>query len=105
MCAKIVISSDWRIDSNWQNRLERAGLKHIIDKTPITIWSGHEFSRGEEIDMWLQSHLSVKNYVIIDDREDMMVQQKDHFVKVNPYCGLTDEDVEKAMKILDKHDN
>ena len=52
--------------------------------------------------MWLESHLSVKNYVIIDDREDMMKHQLDHFVKVNSYCGFTDEDLEKALMILDK---
>ena len=105
MGAKIVISSDWRIASGWQNRLEKAGLKNIIDKTPITIWGGYKFSRGEEINMWLETHLSVKNYVIIDDREDMQNDQLDHFVKVNSYYGFTDEDMEKAIKILDKNDN
>lgn len=52
--------------------------------------------------MWLESHLSVKNYVIIDDREDMQQDQLDHFVKVNPYRGFTDEDLEKSLMILDK---
>lgn len=104
--AKIVVSSDWRIATNWQNRLERAGLENIIDKTPITVFGQYgktyHFSRGEEIDMWLQWHPEVKNYVIVDDREDMMEHQLDHFVKVNPYRGFTDEDMEKALIILDK---
>lgn len=104
--AKIVVSSDWRIATNWQNRLERAGLKNIIDKTPITVFGQYgktyHFSRGEEIQMWLESHLSVKNYVIIDDREDMQQNQLDHFVKVNSYYGFTDKDLEKALMILDK---
>ena len=106
MGAKVVVSSDWRIATNWQNRLERAGVKNIIDKTPITLWGAYgktyHFTRGEEIQMWLESHLAVKNYVIIDDREDMMDDQMDHFVKVNPYRGFTDEDMEKAMIILNK---
>lgn len=104
--AKIVVSSDWRIATNWQNRLERAGLENIIDKTPITVFGQYgktyHFSRGEEIDMWLQWHPEVSNYVIIDDREDMMEHQLNHFVKVNPYRGFTDEDMEKALIILDK---
>jgi len=62
----------------------------------------YHFTRGEEIQMWLDSHLSVKNYVIIDDREDMQQNQLDHFVKVNSYYGFTDEDLEKALMILDK---
>ena len=86
--------------------MERAGLKNIIDKTPITVLGQYgktyHFSRGEEIDMWLQWHPEVKNYVIVDDREDMMEHQLDHFVKVNPYRGFTDEDLEKALMILDK---
>lgn len=52
--------------------------------------------------MWLQQHSNIENYVIIDDREDMMDYQLEHFVKINPYRGLTDEDLEKAMIILDK---
>lgn len=104
--AKIVVSSDWRISSSWQSRLEKAGLKNIIDKTPITIFGNYgktyHFSRGEEIDMWLQWYPEISNYVIIDDREDMMEHQLDHFVKVNPYRGFTDEDMEKAILILDK---
>ena len=102
--SKIVISSDWRISSGCQNRLEKAGLKNIVDKTPVTIFGqyGHtyHFSRGEEIDMWLQWHPEVEKYVIIDDREDMLNIQLSHFVKVNPYCGFTDDDLEKALTIL-----
>ena len=102
--AKIVVSSDWRISSGWQNRLERAGLENIIDKTPITVFGQfgktYHFTRGEEIDMWLQYHPGVSNYVIIDDRQDMMDYQLDHFVKVNSYRGLTDENVEQALNIL-----
>lgn len=104
LSAKIVVSSDWRVCTNWQSRLEKAGLKNIIDKTPITIWGTYgktyHFTRGEEIQMWLEAHLSVKNYVIIDDREDMCSYQINHFVKINPYRGLTDEDLEKAFEIL-----
>jgi hypothetical protein len=106
LSAKIVVSSDWRVCTNWQSRLEKAGLKNIIDKTPITLFGNYgrtyHFTRGEEIDMWLQWHPGVKNYVIIDDREDMMKDQMDHFVKVNSYRGFSDEDLEKAMFILNQ---
>jgi len=104
--AKVVVSSDWRISSGWQNRLEKAGLKNIIDKTPVTVFGSYgktyHFTRGEEIQMWLEWHPNVSNYVIVDDREDMQQNQLDHFVKVNPYRGFTDEDMKKAMTILNK---
>lgn len=106
MQAQIVISSDWRIATNYKERLERAGLKNIIDKTPVTLFgtygSTYHFTRGEEIQMWLEWHPATKNYVIIDDRDDMTCEQLSHFVKVNPYRGFTDDDLEKAMQILDK---
>lgn len=104
--AKVVVSSDWRISSGWQNRLERAGLKNIIDKTPVTVFGSYgktyHFTRGEEIQMWLEWHPNISNYVIVDDRDDMQQDQLDHFVKVNPYRGFTDEDMKKAMMILNK---
>ncbi len=104
--AKIVISSDWRIDSSWQRRLERAGLKYIIDKTPITIFgsygSCYHFTRGEEIQMWLEWHPEVENYVIIDDRIDFTEEQKPHFVQINSYRGLSDEDCILAKNILNR---
>lgn len=104
--AKVVVSSDWRISSGWQNRLEKAGLKNIIDKTPITVFGSYgktyHFTRGEEIQMWLEWHPNVSNYVIVDDRDDMQQNQLDHFVHVNAYRGFTNEDLEKAIVILDK---
>ena len=104
--ADVVISSDWRIASGWKERLEKAGLQRIIDKTPITTFgsygSTYHFSRGEEIQMWLEWHPEVTNYVILDDRTDFTEEQICHFVKINPYCGLTDEDIILAINILKK---
>ena len=39
-------------------------------------------------------------YVILDDSADMLMDQKDHFVKVNPGYGLREKDVARARKIL-----
>ena len=45
---------------------------------------------------------NVSNYVIVDDRQDMQQDQLDHFVHVNAYRGFTNEDLEKAIAILNK---
>lgn len=118
--AKVVISSDWRI--SWEGtlmRLERMGLTRdiVIDKTPELIWTrismydymlseedeGYEFSRGREVDLWLEAHPDCTNFVIIDDRMDFTDEQEPHFVKVNPMCGLTDDNVDIAIMILNHH--
>ena len=118
--AKVVISSDWRI--SWEgtlSRLERMGLTRdiVIDKTPELIWTmigrhdymleeddgRYEYSRGREIDMWLEAHPECTNYVILDDRMDFTEDQQPHFVHVNSYCGLNDEDTDIAIMILNHH--
>ena len=118
--AKVVISSDWRI--SWEGtlmRLERMGLTRdiVIDKTPELIWTrmsmhdymlseedeDYEFSRGREVDLWLEAHPECTNFVIIDDRMDFTDEQEPHFVKVNPMCGLTDDNVDIAIMILNHH--
>ena len=87
--AKIVISSDWRI--SWYGtivRLQRGGIntEYIIGKTPELLW--------------LDFHLDINNYVIIDDRTDFKPNQQEHFIHINPHCGITDEDMNKAINIL-----
>ena len=118
--AKVVISSDWRI--SWEGtlmRFERMGLTRdiVIDKTPELIWTrmsmydymlseedeGYEFSRGREIDLWLEAHPECTNFVIIDDRMDFTDEQEPHLVKVNPMCGLTDDNADIAIMILNHH--
>ena len=118
--AKVVISSDWRI--SWEGtlmRLEKMGLTRdiVIDKTPELIWTmvtrhdymliedddRYEYSRGREIDMWLEQHPECTNFVILDDRMDFTKEQEPHFVHVNPMYGITDDDADIAIMILNHH--
>ena len=118
--AKVVISSDWRI--SWEGtlmRLERMGLTRdiVIDKTPELIWTvmsrhdymlgeddeGYEFSRGREVDMWLEAHPECTNFVIIDDRCDFTEDQQPHFVHVNSMIGITDDNADIAIMTLNHH--
>ena len=119
--AKIVISSDWRV--SWPGakiRLENAGFPRglIIDKTPDCITRMLSFrdymldddddtvynnSRGYEVDLWLKEHPECTNYTIIDDRRDFTDEQEPHQVKVDSKVGLTDDDVDIAIMILNHH--
>ena len=77
----------------------------IIGVTPIlfTVKDGdidRPATRGEEIDAYLKAHPCDK-YVILDDCPEMLRYQWPHQVLVNDEFGLTDADVEKAIKILD----
>lgn len=106
--AKIVISSDWRI--NWpfvRTRLERAGIPAgtIIDRTPVlnVIPSRHHYSRGEEIKAWLDGRDEVYDYIIIDDREDFLQDQiRLHLVHTNNWVGITEKDRQVAIEMLSR---
>lgn len=101
----IVISSDWRYDERQcRLRLEKAGLTAlIIGFTPIHLWDEKQLdkSRGAEIQGWLNNNLCiVNNYVILDDRTDMLEHQLENFVHVNSHIGLSDDNINKATIIL-----
>ena len=112
--AEIVLSSDW--NDGWSkyytsskpshakyldNHLYKKGRLTIKDKTPST-HKGSWF-RGEEILAYLRLHQDVENYVILDDTffEDFSIKEiSEHLVLTEYKVGLTDADVEKAIKIL-----
>lgn len=115
--ADIVISSSWKcmgltqMEDMWN---ERNLPGRIIGITPNSVSdelllhadidSMELFHiRGEEIKEWLSKHgKRVSNYAIIDDMDNMLPEQQSHFVQTNPEIGITKEDSEKAIEILNK---
>ncbi len=114
--AEIVISSSWKslglseLEEMWQDR----GLPgKLIGITPNTVSDEllldadldhmELFSiRGMEIKEWLDKHgKKVSHYVIIDDMDNFLPEQQSHFVQTNPEVGITEEDADKTIKILD----
>jgi hypothetical protein len=102
--AKVVLSSDWRYHKDepilnedyleLQAKLEEYGIE-FFGWTPV-ISQEH---RGLEIDAWLKKRSYISSFVILDDRFDMHPHNKNH-VKVGYKTGLTDDDVEEAINIL-----
>ena len=98
--AKIVVSSTWRSDDPFlQEVFAVVGIPAYVGITPYTV-TRH---RGLEINYWLDKHPEVENYVILDDDNDMLDKQLEHFVQTDAYKrGLSLENVEQAIKILNK---
>lgn len=112
--AEIVLSSDWK--DGWSkyytsskpshakyldNHLYKKGRLTIKDKTPNT--SNGSWYRGDEILTYLRSHQDITDYVILDDTffEDFSTKEiEEHLVLTGYKVGLTDADVEKAIRIL-----
>lgn len=122
--AEVVISSSWGYD---EGRTEKT-LRELGFDLPIIGFTEHFhvewFCRGNEIDKWIHENFGGMGtkwgvdqngvpyyrkhyhdapdyeYVIIDDDTDFLLGQADNFIHVDEQKGITDEDVEKARKIL-----
>ena len=113
--AVIVISSAWKFHGVARLR-EMWKLRNlpgrILDITPNTISDDILLNanleemelgvcRGNEIKEWLSRHQGkVSNYVIIDDFEDLLPEQEDHAVITNTLIGISEEDAQKAIMVL-----
>lgn len=118
--AEVVISSSWGEDGVKQ--LKNVGLKlPILGSTKKLHYQFDWACRGNEIDYWLTSNFGGTTtaygdayrhhyhpedtdyeYVIFDDDMDMLLGQKDNFIQTNRQTGLTQADIDKAIKILNR---
>ena len=115
--ADIVVESSWKylgLDAMKELWKVRNLPGRIIDITPSTTSDEYllnvdldDFSnkmhhcKGLEISSWLsEKGLSNTRYVIIDDEYVILDSQLPHFILTNPYEGITEEQANKAISIL-----
>jgi len=92
---KICISSTWknhfgikdkRTPELWEDALVKLGFK---PGTYVGITETHRTLRGDEIKDWLDKHLEVTDYAILDDDSDMLPEQFVKFHHCDPWFGLS----------------
>ncbi len=115
---KIVVTSTWRYSDDCLMHFEYNGfVKSMFHKHWRTLshqqFKDYEeyknksfserFERGREIDNWLNNpeHSDVTHYCIIDDDNDMLPKQQKHFVYIMAENGISDNNMEKILEILD----
>jgi hypothetical protein len=118
--AKLVVSSSWRLNRSLdelKDLFKRVGITgDIIGKTPYLTFKcndaeyanyGYSVPRGCEIKAWIETNKSILGvkveelrYIILDDDSDMLYWQRNKYMWVDPYCGITPNIVYKAKKIL-----
>ena len=97
----IVVTSTWREESNYKECLLRGGLREGIEILGCTkILEGK--SRGEEIQEYLSSHPEIKQYIIVDDIDDFLPEQQEHFVQVNEHYGFLEPEYKQCIKLYMK---
>ena len=115
--SQIILHSGWRFwfDDNLAptneesqylvNLLNNEGMVisgFTPDLTTEEIRKTKKFSKvkADEILTWLQKHPETENWVVLDDLDLHNDIVEKHQVRTDPECGLTEEDVEKSVKIL-----
>ncbi len=96
----IVVSSSWRTDANYKECLINGGLRKdikILGRTPATF----KYSRGREIQMYLDEHPEIENFLIFDDEDDME-NLSDHLVLCNTAYGFCMPEYSKAEMLHHK---
>lgn len=106
--AALVLTSSWRntydIWLTFANLSKEYGFSklfpYIIGQTcRFNTKRKESWIRGDEIQAWIDEFHPV-HYVIVDDDCDVLSSQLTHFVHINPYTGLTKDDLEKIEDIL-----
>jgi len=99
--ASIVFTSTWRygLVKELKNELNKSGLIKYLHKDWKTLVI-HPNHRGDEINLWLNNHLEAIDYVIIDDDENILEEQKNRFIKTDINDGMTEEHYYKASQIF-----
>lgn len=121
--AVIVIISSWKMEgvdrmmSLWKARKMPGVLAGCtpdcisgLDLLNVNLENPDAFAnlagKGNEVKQWLSENAPKKSdgyrYVILDDVPDFLPEQEEHFVQVDPRVGITEEDGEKAIEILNK---
>lgn len=124
--AEIVLSSSWRMNTleETKEKMTEEGFLFVDKIIGVTIRAYHyveggihlSIPRGVEIHQWIDTNIHSDNgknfsrkklgvdynFVILDDDSDMLLWQKDNFVKTNPIDGLSNNDAELAINILNK---
>lgn len=97
----IVVTSTWRQDKNYKECLINGGLRkgiEILGRTKVL-----NRPRGEEIKEYLDSHPEIEQYIIVDDEDDMLEEQKEFLVKVNGTYGFNKPDYDKCVRIVSEN--
>lgn len=103
--ATVILSSTWRarysVDEMNEMLKGRGAKFQISEATPVLFGKlSSRIPRGKEIAHFLKLlEKQPESFVILDDHDDML-HLKPQLIQTNPRHGLTPEDVEKALKIL-----
>lgn len=97
----IVVTSSWREERNYKECLINGGLRKGVEILGCTKEPDGK-SRGEEIADYLNAHPEIKHYIIVDDEDDLLPEQRSHLVKVNGNYGFLEPEYRQCINLYMK---
>ncbi len=99
----IVVTSTWRSEPNYKECLINGGLRKGIEILGATDdLSSEGGKRGDEIKLYLENHPEIKYYIIVDDVDEMLPEQREHFVKTEIEYGFCEREMKRCIDIYMK---
>lgn len=101
--AKIVLTSSWRNFTLEATLKDFTGTNfEVLNKYIVGITPRSQLRhRGKEIETFIKNtDIKIDGYVIIDDDTDFNTDQLPYFVRTDWFHGITEENYNKAKKIL-----
>lgn len=98
----IVVTSTWRTKANYKECLINGGLRPSIEILGRTedLWNpNYHTCRGTEIAQYIADHPEINYYMIVDDEDDILPDQMDHFIQTNGDVGFCLADFTRFEKI------
>lgn len=108
----IVITSSWK-DAYGPNAVRRMwkergmpGKIHSMTRVCMDFFPDLESGemppiKGPEVKQWLEEHdMKGCKYVILDDVQDFLPEQKSHIALIDPNIGISKEDADNAVSLL-----
>jgi len=97
--AKIILSTSWRRTPQRKEAVNEQLRSHGIPTAiGITRIRHNEYLRHEEILHWIKHHPATTHWIAIDDLP--MYQLREHYIQTSPDTGLTDNNVQQAVRVL-----
>ena len=98
-----MVTSTWRKYSNYKECLIGGGLRNGIEILGATKdLSAEGGKRGDEIKLYLTEHPEINYYIIADDIDEMLPEQKAHFVKTEMEYGFCEREMNLCIDIYMK---
>lgn len=80
--------------------IQLSPIKHLLNNETFHDM-GLYTTRAHEIKQFLKRNPQIEKFVILDDREGASDEDlKSHFIQTNPLTGINDDDVKRAIQLL-----